>query len=246
MSQEAYLASLKRSLSGLPADQIEEILRDYEQHFADAMHCGRSADDVARALGDPRKIALEFKALMHIEAFQNKHSLANFGRMALGLLGVAGFNLVFLPFMLVVPILLVSLYCASACSLVGGATLAASGLVGVDQVVFEHDGRRAAIAFVNQEERSRLAPQGMTVQISPYAIAYVDKPLEPLTSDSADASRNTLSGKRLRSLIGALYLAAGVALFTLCRKLTRLMGSTTRRYFDVNVNILRSTHRANA
>jgi hypothetical protein len=67
-----------------------------------------------------------------------------------------------------------------------------------------------------------------------------------VTSDSADASRNTLSGKRLRSLIGALYLAAGVALFTLCRKLTRLMGSTTRRYFDVNVNILRSTHRANA
>ena len=246
MSREAYLASLKRSLSGLPADQVEDILRDYEQHFADAMHRGRSADEVARALGDPRKIALEFKALMHVEAFQNRRSLANFGRMALGLVWVASFNLVFLPFMLVVPILLLPLYCASACSLVGGVALTASGLADIDQVVFEHDGRPAAVAFVNQEERSRLAPQGMVVQISPYAIAYVDKPLEPLASDSADASSNTLSGKRIRSLIGALYLAAGVALFTLCRKLTRFMGSTTRRYLDVNVNILRSTRKATA
>ena len=243
MSQEDYLASLKRSLSGLPADQIEEILSDYEQHFADAMHRGRSADEVARALGDPRKIALEFKALMHFEAFQNKHSLANFGRMVLGFVWVAGFNLLVLPFMLVVPMLLLSLYVASACSLVGGLTLTASGLMGIDQVVFEHDGRLAAVAFVDQEEQSRLTPKAMALQISPYAIAYVDK---PLASGFVDASDKPLSGKRIRSLIGALYLAAGVVLFKLGRKLTRLMETTTRRYLDVNANILRSTHKANA
>lgn len=243
MSQQAYLASLKRSLSGLPGDQIEDILRDYEQHFADAMQSGRSADEVARALGDPRKIALEFKALIHFEAFQNKHSLANFGRMALALVWVAGFNLVFLPFMLVAPLLLLSLYLASACTLVGGVTLTASGLIGVDQVVFEHDGRRVAVAFVNQEDRSRLARESMTFQISPYAIAYVDK---PLASDSVDPSGKTLSGKGTRSLIGALYIAAGIALFKLCQTLASVVGSTTRRYLDVNANILRSTHKANA
>ena len=180
---------------------------------------------------------------MHFEAFQNKHSLANFGRMALALVWAAGFNLVFLPFMLVAPLLLLSLYLASACTLVGGVTLTASGVIGVDQVVFEHDGRRVAVAFVNQEDRSRLARGGMSFQISPYAIAYVDK---PLASDSVDASGKTLSGKGARSLIGALYIAAGIALFKLCQKMARVVGSTTRRYLDVNANILRSTHKANA
>jgi uncharacterized membrane protein len=241
MSQEAYLASLKRSLSGLPADQIEDILRDYEQHFADAMQSGRSAGEVARALGEPRKVALEFKALMHLEAFQTKHSLANFVRMALGFVLAAGFNLVFLPFMLVAPLLLLSLYLASACTLVGGITLTASGLMGVDQVVFERDAKRVAVAFVPQEEQARLAPQGVAVRISPYAIAYLDK---PLASDSADASGKTTSDQRTRSLIGVLYLAAGVALFTLSQKLARFVGATTRRYLDVNANILRSTHKA--
>jgi uncharacterized membrane protein len=177
MNQEAYLASLKRSLSGLPAEQIEEILQDYKQHFVDAMHSGRSAGEVARALGDPRKIALEFKALRHFEAFQNKHSLANFGRMALGLVWMAGFNLVFLPFVLVAPVVLMSLYLASACCLIGGVILTASGLASVDQIVFERDGRPAAVAFVDQEERSQLALKGKAVQISPYAVAYVEGPL---------------------------------------------------------------------
>lgn len=99
------------------------------------------------------------------------------------------------------------------------------------------------MAFVDQKELSPLAPQGLAVQISPYAIAYVD---QPLARDSADASGETGSGKRTRSLIGALYLAAGIALFKLCQKLTRIVGSTTRRYLDVNANILRSTHKANA
>ena len=239
MNQQAYLASLKRSLSGLPGDQVDDILRDYEQHFADAMRSGRSAGDVARALGDPRKIALEFKALIHVEAFQNKHSLANFGRMALALASVAGFNLVFLPFMLVAPLLLLSLYLTSACCLVGGLTLAASGLSGVEQVVFEHDGRPAALALIDQEERSRLAREGMAFQISPYAVAWVD---QPMAGEDVDGS----GGKGARSLIGALYIAAGVALFQLCQKLARVVGSTTRRYLDVNANILRSTRKANA
>jgi len=241
MNQQAYLASLKRSLSGLPGDQIEDILRDYEQHFADAMQSGRSADEVASGLGDPRKVALEFKALMHVEAFQDKHSLANFGRMTLALARAAGFNLVFLPFMLVAPLLLLSLYLASACALVGGATLTASGVAGVDQVVFESGGRRAAVAFVNQEDKALLA-RGTAFQISPYAIAYVDK---PLASDSVDANGKTSSSKGARSLIGVMYIAAGIALFKLCQKLASVVGSTTRRYLDVNANILRTTRKVN-
>jgi hypothetical protein len=243
MNQQAYLASLKRSLSGLPGEQVEDILHDYQQHFADAMQGGRSADEIARALGDPRKIALEFKALAQVEAFQNRHSLANFGRMALALVWVAGFNLVFFPFMLVAPLVLLSLYLACATTLAGGVTLAASGLLGVDQVDFRHDGRPVAVAFVDQDDRSRLAPEGMALQISPYAIAYVD---QPAADASANAGSNTLSGKGARTLIGALYIAAGIFLFKLCRTLTRVVGAATRRYLDVNTNILRSTRKASA
>jgi uncharacterized membrane protein len=239
MSQQAYLATLKQSLAGLPRDQVDDILSDYRQHFADAMQGGRSAGEVASALGDPRKIALEFKALMHVDAFQKRHSLANFGRMALALVWVACFNLVFLPFMLLAPALLLSLYLSSACTAVGGLALAASGLAGVDQVSFERNGRQAAFVLVDQQDLARVVPQGMAVQVSPYAIAYVDQPL-------ASPGGKTPPDRQARSLVGALYIVAGIALYKLGQKLARVMGSTTRRYLDVNANILRGSRRAPA
>ncbi len=147
MNQQAYLAALKRALSGLPDDQVADILRDYEQHFFDAAASGRNEAEVARALGDPRKIALEFKALTQLDALQRKHSLANVGRAALSLIYLAGFKLFLLPFMLVGPALLAALYLSCVCLFGGGAVLTASGLLGVDELAYKHDGQPTSLAW---------------------------------------------------------------------------------------------------
>ena len=77
MTQEGYLAALKLSLSGLAAEEIEEILRDYERHFIDGLAGGRSEGDIASSLGEPRKIAAEFRAAAHLEAVKQESNLEN-------------------------------------------------------------------------------------------------------------------------------------------------------------------------
>ena len=240
MNKQAYLASLKRSLSGLPVDQVEDILRDYEQHFIDARAGGRSDEDTARALGDPRKIALEFKAMAHLDAFQNKHSLANLWRMVFALVCMVGFNMFLLPFLLVAPLMLLALYLASASCLVGGVLLTASGLLGVDQIAFEHEGTHMAVVVVKYAERSRLEQDGFGIQVSPYSIVYV---AEPSTSERITPIGNAPSSDGIKALIGAMYAGAGIALFLLSQKLAAYLGSGARRYLNANANILRGAQR---
>lgn len=239
MNKQTYLTSLKHSLSALPADQVEDILRDYDQHFIDALASGRSEKATSRALGDPRKIALEFKAMAHLDAFQNKHSLANFWRMAVALGCMVGFNVFLLPFMVIAPLMLLSLYLLSLSCLAGGATIMSSGLLGIDKIAYEHDGRRIALV-VKQTGLLRSEQNSHGLQAMPYTIDVVD---ETLANQRAEAISDEPYSNTTKTFIGALYVAAGVALLLLNRKLAGYLGSGTRRYLNANANILGSVRR---
>lgn len=232
MNKHVYLASLGQHLSGMPVDQVADIVRDYEQHFVDAMANGRSEQATASALGDPRKLALEFKAMRHLDAFQNKNSIANFGRMVFALLCVAGFNFFLLPFVLIAPTMLLALYLLSAGCSVGGAVITASGLVGVNDIAFEHDGKRTAL-IVNPVG---LEPthDGFGLHISPYEVAYVN---DSSPDGRREASENSLSRRAFKVLVGILYIGAGIALLRLSRILARYLGVGARRYLKTNSNI---------
>jgi uncharacterized membrane protein len=242
MNKQSYLASLKRSLSGLPADQIADILRDYDQHFIDAMVRGRSDEATARALGDPRKIALEFKAMAHLDAFQNKRSLANFGRMTFAFTCMVGFNFFVLPLMLVPPLVLFSFYLLSVSCLVGGTMIAASGVLGVDKIAFEHDGRQMAVV-VTQTGLSHAEQSGFGFQVAPYTVTLGD---DSTASALPDTSGDARYGVAIKSLIGALYVAAGLALLRLSRKLAGYLGAGVRRYLNANADILRNAKKIRA
>jgi uncharacterized membrane protein len=62
MSRVEFLAQLRRALGGLPQKEIEDIVADYAAHFDEALAAGRSEADVARALGDPNRLARELRA----------------------------------------------------------------------------------------------------------------------------------------------------------------------------------------
>ncbi|MET3119660.1 putative membrane protein [Undibacterium sp. GrIS 1.8] len=108
---------------------------DYEQHFIEAVSAGREMEEVSRALGDPRKIALEFKAILHLNAFQKKQSLGNFGRMVFSFISVVWLNLFMLPFVATVSLLFVSLYLVSLSCLIGGTLIVASGFFNLNDIV---------------------------------------------------------------------------------------------------------------
>lgn len=241
MNQDSYLKALKQHLSGLPANQVEEILSDYRQHFADAITDGRSAIDVARALGDPRKVALEFKAMLRVAVFQQNHNLVNFSRMAFATTAMVGFNVIVAPLMLAAPVLLLAVYLTVACSLASGAMLTATGIFAVDQVAFMQDGKRVVVAIVDPDHRPLSVQGGPILNISPYEIDYLDAstPRNDIISDAP------LSTRWARSAIGLLYVGVGVALLGLCRRATRFFGVTINRYFEVNAKILRGSRRMN-
>lgn len=62
MNKAGFLDILCERLAGMPEFEIDEIIADYARHFDDGAAVGRSEEEIARALGDPRRLARELRA----------------------------------------------------------------------------------------------------------------------------------------------------------------------------------------
>jgi uncharacterized membrane protein len=60
MSKERFLEDLKRSLGGIPEAERREVLADYDEHFRMGALEGKSEEQIAQALGNPRVIGKSF------------------------------------------------------------------------------------------------------------------------------------------------------------------------------------------
>ncbi|MFC3108048.1 DUF1700 domain-containing protein [Undibacterium arcticum] len=142
MTRQEYIDAVRAGLSGLPDDVVARKIADYEQRFMDGAIYGRGADDVARDLGDPKKVAAEFRASMHMDAFAQQKSPRNLWRLLMSLLGLMIFNLFMAIPAFVFSTLLFASYVIAAAFFAGGIALTASGLSGVDELVmnapFDH------------------------------------------------------------------------------------------------------------
>ncbi|SMC25078.1 Protein of unknown function [Andreprevotia lacus DSM 23236] len=92
MNKFEFLARLRKALKGLPADDVNEIVADYDSHFAEASAAGRSEEETARALGDPARLARE-----HTGGRQRRQRHGAAGKPVNWLLAGAGMTLL-LPF----------------------------------------------------------------------------------------------------------------------------------------------------
>ena len=135
MNSEAFLRTLRAGLAGLSRQEIEEIIADYEAHFAEARASGRSEAEVVEALGDPTRLARELRAETGLRRFEAHRSVGNLITAMLALAGLAAVDIFFLmPLLLVVAALALGL----------GIGLAALGAVGAHMiftvVFFAHGG----------------------------------------------------------------------------------------------------------
>jgi uncharacterized membrane protein len=100
MNRDAFLHILSDGLDGLPAREIDDILADYVAYFDEAHTSGRSEQEVAAALGDPRRLARELRAEAGLRRWENHRSLGNSGAALLALGGLAAVDiLLLLPLM---------------------------------------------------------------------------------------------------------------------------------------------------
>src|SRR5438270_279900 len=96
MNRAHFMAQLRDGLSGLHHTDIDDIVADYERHFADGAADGRSEDEVAAALGDPQRLARELRAEVGFKRWEQNRNAGNFLGVVLALLGLATIDLVFL------------------------------------------------------------------------------------------------------------------------------------------------------
>ena len=96
MNRFAFLRILREGLAGLPAQEIDDILADYTAYFDEAHASGRSEEDVAAALGDPRRLARELRAESGLRRWENHRSLGNSATVLLAIGGLAAVDIFFL------------------------------------------------------------------------------------------------------------------------------------------------------
>jgi len=130
MTRGDFIARLRVGLGGLAPTQIEELVADYETHFAEGLAAGRSEAEVAAALGDPDRLARVLRAeagLRRWEAERNPSAAANAVWAVLGLGAID--VLVLLPILLWIGGTLLGLFIAAAALVIVGAVLMVAGPV---------------------------------------------------------------------------------------------------------------------
>ncbi|MGV1756758.1 DUF1700 domain-containing protein [Rhizobium sp. P44RR-XXIV] len=105
MTRDAFLRTLRLGLTGLPPQEIEDIVADYAGHFAESEASGRSEADVAAALGDPARIARELRADAGLRRFEAHWSVSNLLAAMMALAGLAIVDILFL-----LPLLIVTMF----------------------------------------------------------------------------------------------------------------------------------------
>ena len=103
MTREKYLADLKHSLVRMSDEERRDVLYDYEEHFRMGMAEGRSEDQIARALGNPRIVgkAYAIDALLDESKEGGGVGAASVLRAVFASISLGFFNIIFVlgPFL---------------------------------------------------------------------------------------------------------------------------------------------------
>ncbi len=112
MNRRDYIDQLKTYLQGLPIDEINDILSDYEEHFDIGISKGKSEEEISSELGNPREVASNYKTTYKPNSNRintNATNISNDGarRLLIALLLIA-FNVIIIlgPFLGLIGILI--------------------------------------------------------------------------------------------------------------------------------------------
>jgi len=251
-------------MAGLAPDTQARTLAWYEQRFVDAVAAGRTEEDLARELDDPKKIAMTLRASTHRTSFEQKKNPANLLRLLVSVAGLAIFNLFMVVPALVYAALLTALYACALGFYVAGIAVTASGLAGANELVLDGPLRHFVLhdkAFersdkmqtkvsigetgvqVFQEKIPDAAPQaapgetentGQTAQVIKRAEAVAGSGIH-ISTDMDAGSRTT------QSVFGLAMVLGGIILFLLGLVVTKYTLIGIKRYVQMNVSLLKGS-----
>ena len=129
MNKETFLKEIKTQFAFLSKDELQEILSDYEEHFEAGTQEGRSEEEIAESLGDPKMLSKQFLAEFHIQAAKKNASAGNLARAVLSALALGLFNVVIMlgPILAVFSIIL-ALFVVALAFIGSGIAIAAASV----------------------------------------------------------------------------------------------------------------------
>ena len=90
------MARLRLGLAGLSPQAQDEILADYETHFAEGAASGRTEEQVAAALGDPERLARELRAEASLKQWESQRNASGAASAVFAVLGLGAIDIIFL------------------------------------------------------------------------------------------------------------------------------------------------------
>ena len=119
MQKTEYINQLKKELSDLPNNEVEDIIRDQEEFIREALAAGRSEAELLKSIGTPADFAKNIKAEIKYEKVESKIQTAekdfhlsiklkSLVGAVIALLVLAPFNLIFVlgPFLALLGLLM--------------------------------------------------------------------------------------------------------------------------------------------
>jgi uncharacterized membrane protein len=262
-----YLDALKRALMGLPPDVQAKTLAWYEQRFVDGAAVGRSEQDVAKELGDPRDVALTLRTNAHFAQLSHKPAPTNsVARTVVSGFGLLVFNLFMLIPAAVFASLLMALYVSAFGVYVSGIAVTASGLAGSNELVLSAPLSRLEITNDDSpsETQTRVSIGEHGIQVYEEPVLRSDQRTEAGDSGPAADSENRHQRSRVlrgaeavaerriqittdldpdsrttQVVLGCGLILGGIALFLLSLVFSKYTIAGIRRYVNMNMSLLR-------
>lgn len=109
MNKERYLKQLVANLKHMDHAEKQDIYNEYETHFISGKNEGKSEENIAKQLGDPKMIAKELNATMVLDKVDENRNLKSICKAILAVMGLGLFNffIVSIPAFFVLMILFV-------------------------------------------------------------------------------------------------------------------------------------------
>src|SRR5699024_12823016 len=94
MTKQQFLTALEKALHKLPKEEKEEMIQDFEEHFAIGEAEGKSEQEIIAALGSPQQIAKETITANSYDKTSTNMTTGNMMRAIWADIGVEYINLV--------------------------------------------------------------------------------------------------------------------------------------------------------
>ncbi|WP_086428099.1 HAAS signaling domain-containing protein [Staphylococcus cornubiensis] len=108
MTKEEYLNTLYQYLRGMSESEKRDIVAEYENHFIEGLHDGKSEQEIIGMLGSPKEMARAINAENAVNHAEESKNTSNMTQAILTVLGLSILNFILIsgPLMVIFGILL--------------------------------------------------------------------------------------------------------------------------------------------